>query len=204
MVMAKGIFILLILLIIIYELFFFLLGKGNQLKQLEVSIQKKREELQTDLKTKRTELKAKTDELEKKLQDQEKNLKNQMKELKKAISDGRRIGRFQATLFWFLVFSLSFLFFKDIKKFFLLNQNNQIIKTINSVQNAQSNKNYSLTVNPVPSNSTIKIMNIKPKYTKGISLEPGQYVIKVEHPDYPNRYQCVTIKDEDVSIEVPL
>lgn len=63
---------------------------------------------------------------------------------------------------------------------------------------------YRLTVNPVPSNSTIKIMNIKQKYTKEIPLEPGQYVIKVEHPDYSSRYQCVIIKDEALSIEVPL
>ncbi|MDM8558724.1 hypothetical protein [Candidatus Parabeggiatoa sp. HSG14] len=63
---------------------------------------------------------------------------------------------------------------------------------------------YRLSVNPKPPNSRVKIMNIEPRYKRGIILRQGEYVIKVEHPKYSPKYQCVTIKDRDVFIDVTL
>jgi hypothetical protein len=63
---------------------------------------------------------------------------------------------------------------------------------------------YRLTINPKPINSQVKIMNIEPRYRPGIILRRGQYVIKVEHPNHSDKYECVTIKDHNVSIDVRL
>jgi len=204
MEMLKIIFLSLILLVIALKLIQLLSRKSEQLKQFEKNTQKKREELQTTFSTKNKELAVKTKELAQNLRVLEQNSKKEKKNLKKQISNERKIGRNQAGLFWLFIFSLYSVFLNDIKDFFKLTYPTIFETTMVQEKNAQSNKMYRLTVNPVPSNSTIKIMNIKQKYTKEIPLEPGQYVIKVEHPDYSSRYQCVIIKDEALSIEVPL
>ncbi|RKZ41723.1 MAG: hypothetical protein DRQ49_04150 [Gammaproteobacteria bacterium] len=204
MEMLKIIFLSLILLVIALKLIQLLSRKSEQLKQFEKNTQKKREELQTTFSTKNKELGVKTKELAQNLRVLEQNSKKEKKNLKKQISNERKIGRNQAGLFWLFIFSLYSVFLNDIKDFFKLTYPTIFETTMVQEKNAQSNKMYRLTVNPVPSNSTIKIMNIKQKYTKEIPLEPGQYVIKVEHPDYSSRYQCVIIKDEALSIEVPL
>jgi len=206
MEMVKIIFLSLIPLVIAFKLIQLLFRESEQLKQFDKTIQKKREGVQTELSTKNKELGVKTKELAQNLRVLEQNSKSEKKNLKKHISNERKIGRNQASFFWLLIFSLSYsfyVFFDDIKNFFNLNYLT-IFETANVQSNVQSNKKYSLTVNPVPSNSTIKIMNIRDKYTKGIPLGPGQYVIKVEYPGYSSRYQCVTIKDKNESIEVSL
>jgi len=182
MEMLKIIFLSLILLVIALKLIQLLSRKSEQLKQFEKNTQKKREELQTTFSTKNKELGVKTKELAQNLRVLEQNSKKEKKNLKKQISNERKIGRNQAGLFWLFIFSLYSVFLNDIKDFFKLTYPTIFETTMVQEKNAQSNKMYRLTVNPVPSNSTIKIMNIKQKYTKEIPLEPGQYVIKVEHP----------------------
>ena len=62
---------------------------------------------------------------------------------------------------------------------------------------------YSLTVNAIPDDSTIKIMNIKPKYEPGIKLKAGKYDILVKHKGYQRWRKWVEI-DRDFSIDVVL
>ena len=45
-------------------------------------------------------------------------------------------------------------------------------------------KRYALTIHVIPKDSTIKIMNIKPKYHAGILLKTGKYTVQVQHKDY--------------------
>ncbi len=50
-----------------------------------------------------------------------------------------------------------------------------------------------LIVTPVPSNSRVRILNIKPVYQDGIKLAPGQYHIEVSHPGYITAAQWVEL-----------
>lgn len=63
---------------------------------------------------------------------------------------------------------------------------------------------YRLTVNVVPENSRVRIMNIKPKYKPGITLKPGQYDIYVTRSGYISQRMWVEIENTDLSIEVVL
>ncbi len=70
---------------------------------------------------------------------------------------------------------------------------------------AQSNKQvYHLKVNAVPSNSVIKVMNIKPKYRHNMSLYPGKYDVLVQNNGYKPKRQWIEIRDRDVTINVTL
>ncbi len=65
-------------------------------------------------------------------------------------------------------------------------------------------KKYALMVNPTPKDSTIKIMNIIPKYRPGIALAQGQYDVKVEREGYKTVRQWVALTDADVTLDIPL
>jgi len=122
----------------------------------------------------------------KQLQNKQKEIERDKQEINKDIANGREIGWMQATAFWaiFLIFYL-------------------II--INGFEvNWSFGQTYSLTVKTKPTNTDVKIMNIKPRYKDGIRLKPGQYVIKAQHPYYKNKYQCVIIKDKNVKIKMKL
>ena len=122
----------------------------------------------------------------KQLENKQKQIEREKQEVKKDIANGREIGWMQATAFWAI-----FLIFYQI--------------LINDFEPKWSfGKNYSLTVKTKPTNTDVKIMNIKPRYKDGIRLKPGQYVIKAQHPNYKNKYQCVIIKDKNVAIDMKL
>ncbi len=72
------------------------------------------------------------------------------------------------------------------------------------VANAGENAKYRLTVNATPSDSRIRIMNIKPKYRHGIALKPGKYDIEVTRSGYESKRGWVEIKQADLSIDVML
>jgi hypothetical protein len=164
--------------------------QSEPVKDIQKTVQQKREKI-------RTELKTKTNELVNNLQAQEKAFQLQKKEFKKAISSERKRGYYQATFVWFLILLLT-IFFDDIKHAYLSWWiNNQ------ATQNNQP-KDYLLIVNTNPPNSVVKIMNIKRKYHSGIRLEPGKYIIQVEHFYYFNEYRCITIKNHNISINVQL
>lgn len=63
---------------------------------------------------------------------------------------------------------------------------------------------YSLTINAQPSNCTIKIMNIKPKYHDGIQLKQGSYDILVQKEGYETHRQWVTISNSSIIRDVIL
>ncbi len=161
---------------------------SEPVKEIKKTAQQKREKI-------REELKTKANKIVKDLQVQEKAFQVQNKELKKAISYERKIGRYQATFVWFLILLLT-IFFDDIK-------NTYLSWRINN-QGTRQPKDYLLIVNTNPPNSVVKIMNIKRKYHSGIRLEPGKYIIQVEHFYYFNEYRCITIKDHNISISVQL
>ncbi len=74
----------------------------------------------------------------------------------------------------------------------------------NSPRHTRSYATYRLTVNATPRDSTIKIMNIGPKYRPGIMLKPGQYEIQVSRPNYDTKTQWVEITDDDLSVNIKL
>jgi len=62
---------------------------------------------------------------------------------------------------------------------------------------------YSLTIKTTPG-ATVKIMNISPKYHKGIKLAPGSYNILVEKKGYVSTQKWIKITDSDLSRYVRL
>ena len=70
---------------------------------------------------------------------------------------------------------------------------------------SQNNKQfYHLRVNAIPSNSIIKVMNIKPKYQNNMSLPQGKYDILVEKDGYKPERQWIEIRDGDITLNVTL
>ena len=65
-------------------------------------------------------------------------------------------------------------------------------------------KLYSLDINAIPSDSTIKIMNIIPKYKAGIKLKAGKYDVSVAKNGYGKWREWVEIVDSNRSIDVVL
>jgi formylglycine-generating enzyme required for sulfatase activity len=63
---------------------------------------------------------------------------------------------------------------------------------------------YKLTVRAFPEDSTIKILNIVPKYHPGIELEPGDYRLLVEREGFRGKRRTVTIREADVVEEIEL
>jgi hypothetical protein len=63
---------------------------------------------------------------------------------------------------------------------------------------------YRLTVNAIPAESRIRIMNIKPKYRPGIALKPGKYDIYVTRPGHISKRMWVELKNADLSIDIVL
>jgi len=63
---------------------------------------------------------------------------------------------------------------------------------------------YKLTVNAMPSDSRIRIMNIKPKYKHGICLKKGNYDIYVTHKNHTSYRKWVKVEDREVSISITL
>jgi len=75
---------------------------------------------------------------------------------------------------------------------------------VHAVELTPEEKTYGLTVEPTPSDATVKIMNITPKYHPGIQLEPGRYNILVEHNDYKTYREWIAITDQDRDLKIEL
>jgi len=216
------------ILVSIFTFVFLLLWshKRSQLKKFDQAAKKRREQFKQDSNLKREQIKQnmglKTIEVEKDFQHKLKKfdedfqhqnkkhdieIQQQRKEFEQKISTEYKKGWFHATLFWFFVFLLAF-YADDITN--VLSTKKTGVGYINNPDKNNPDKysltvdKYSLTVNTIPKNSTVKIMNIVPKYENGIHLQPDQYIIKVEHQGYSSHCQPVIIKDNDISIEVIL
>jgi hypothetical protein len=59
-------------------------------------------------------------------------------------------------------------------------------------------------VRATPSDSRIRIMNIHPVYEPGMLLGPGHYHIQVDREGYRTARQWVTIRDQDMVIDIRL
>ena len=72
-----------------------------------------------------------------------------------------------------------------------------------STSNSNLKTTYSLTINTVPGDAKIMILNIKPKYQKGIKLEKGSYHIKILKDGYETIEKWITL-DKDDSLTINL
>jgi tetratricopeptide (TPR) repeat protein len=63
---------------------------------------------------------------------------------------------------------------------------------------------YRLTINAVPADSRIRIMNIGPKYHPGIELISGEYKIVVDKQGYHSFTETVSIADSDLTLDAIL
>ncbi|QKX18111.1 bifunctional serine/threonine-protein kinase/formylglycine-generating enzyme family protein [Microbulbifer sp. YPW1] len=63
---------------------------------------------------------------------------------------------------------------------------------------------YSLKVSVKPKDARIRIMNIVPRYTPGIALEPGRYDIEVSKAGYSSVRRWIEIDNADVNLAVQL
>ncbi len=72
------------------------------------------------------------------------------------------------------------------------------------VNEAPPETTFALTINTVPSNATVRIINIKPKYSAGIMLPPGAYHIAVKADDYFPQRLWLRISDKDIHRTIAL
>jgi hypothetical protein len=202
--------------------------KRSQLKKFDRTAQKRREQFKQDLNLKREQIRQdmglKAIEVKKNFQhklkkfdedfqyenkEHEIEIQQQRKEFEKKILTEYKEGWFHATLFWFFVFILA-LYADDITNILSTKKpldvsNKNILSTKKPLDvNNNTPDEYSLTVNTIPKDSMVKIMNIVPKYKNGIRLQPGQYIIQVESPGYSSRCRLVIVKDSNMSIDVTL
>lgn len=63
---------------------------------------------------------------------------------------------------------------------------------------------YGLTLSVEPDDALIRILNIAPRYTPGISLAPGRYHIEVSHPGYLTQTTWITLADKDLTTQLKL
>ena len=63
---------------------------------------------------------------------------------------------------------------------------------------------YALNVSVKPADARIRIMNIAPRYTPGMALEPGRYDVEVSKPGFDRLRRWIEIKDSDVTLAVEL
>lgn len=80
----------------------------------------------------------------------------------------------------------------------IINDNIELSVTLEEIR-------YALTIKPVPSDSKVRITNLKIDYQPGIRLKPGTYKIAVSHGGFkPVSDFSVEIKDRDIEPEVIL
>ena len=85
----------------------------------------------------------------------------------------------------------------------------QLDTAINKSQQSErgysnTGESYSLTVEANPSDATIKIMNIKPKYHDGIRLQAGSYDLLVQKEGYEPHREWVHISNRSITKMVEL
>jgi hypothetical protein len=68
----------------------------------------------------------------------------------------------------------------------------------------KDHKYYRLTIYVNPVSSSIKIMNIRPKYHDGIRLSSGKYDILVEKEGYKSYRKMITIYNQDIERDIVL
>ena len=69
---------------------------------------------------------------------------------------------------------------------------------------AEEPETYTLIVSAQPEDARIRIMNIVPRYTPGIALEPGRYDVEISKPGYVPVRRWVEIESADINLAVQL
>jgi WD40 repeat protein len=70
-------------------------------------------------------------------------------------------------------------------------------------QSRPGGDSYSLTIQPVPEDSSISIVDLEETYYPGMKLEPGEYEIIVQHAGYEDFREWINLEN-DITIDVVL
>ncbi|HEY0893024.1 MAG TPA: bifunctional serine/threonine-protein kinase/formylglycine-generating enzyme family protein [Cellvibrio sp.] len=75
------------------------------------------------------------------------------------------------------------------------------------VTNAQQNLHNNLlplTINPIPAEARIRILNIKEKYSTGMPLAPAAYHIEISHPGYATKTKWIRLNARNQTWDIAL
>lgn len=61
-----------------------------------------------------------------------------------------------------------------------------------------------LTINPIPSEASIRILNIKEKYSAGMPLAPAAYHIEINHPGYITKTKWIRLNERNQTWDIAL
>ncbi len=61
-----------------------------------------------------------------------------------------------------------------------------------------------LTVNPIPKEARVRILNIRDKYTAGLELPPGTYQLEISYPGYTTRKKWIRLDAHNAVIDIAL
>jgi len=61
-----------------------------------------------------------------------------------------------------------------------------------------------LTINPIPTEARVRILNIKEKYSSGIPLAPAAYHIEISHPDYVTKKKWIRLNERNQTWDIAL
>jgi len=61
-----------------------------------------------------------------------------------------------------------------------------------------------LYVSPYPEDAKIRILNIGPRYSRGMTLKPGRYHVEVSKPGYKTTRRWVTLSDGNLNVSINL
>ena len=98
---------------------------------------------------------------------------------------------------------------KDTDKIDKINNfNKELLKEKKNTINKKDKKHYIgyylFEVEVLPLNSKIRILNIKPKYKKGIKLRRGKYHIEISKKGYKTIHKWIEIKNKNLRLKVKL
>lgn len=82
--------------------------------------------------------------------------------------------------------------------------NRDTVKSAKTKTNVIATNSFHLTIGVVPADAQIRILNIKPRYWSGISLQPGRYHVEVSKPGYKTVRKWFEVADSDIQATISL
>lgn len=76
-------------------------------------------------------------------------------------------------------------------------------ETTNAYQNVSDNL-LPLTINPIPAEARVRILNIKEKYSTGMPLAPAAYHIEISHPGYATKTKWIRLNERNQTWDIAL
>lgn len=61
-----------------------------------------------------------------------------------------------------------------------------------------------LTINPIPAEARVRILNIKEKYSTGMSLAPAAYNVEISHPGYTTKTKWIRLNQRNQTWDIAL